>query len=76
MSTTHTIKGIKGKHTGTLLECLEWQAEHQDALPAIDGADISDLRIAYAHDPHRDESDITPDQAEPIVRARMVEAAE
>jgi len=67
----HTITTCKGAYTGTLIECLEWQATMQGAAPDIDGTDISDLWIAHGDDPYRDDDDLTPEDAETIVQSRM-----
>lgn len=69
--TQHTITTCAGSFTGSLLECLYWQCEHQGAMPDIDGADISDIYVAHEHDPHREDSDLTPEQAAKIVEARL-----
>lgn len=76
MSTTHTITSAKGTHTGTLVECMRWQAEHQGAYPDIDGDDISHIAVALADDPLRRPSDLTPEEAAEVVRARLERGAQ
>jgi hypothetical protein len=71
------ISTTKGTHTGTLLECLEWQAEYQGACASVtvDGAevDISDIPIADADDPARQPIDLTPEEAAQVVRIRAAQ---
>jgi hypothetical protein len=78
MSEKYEITTAKGRKTGTLLECLTWQAEYQGAMADIiapdgrrcrlDGMRAEDIDlgigIAFDDDPARDESDITPAEAE------------
>lgn len=68
---THTINTLKGSYTGTLLQCLEWQAANQGASPDIDGENISDVDIAFDGDPHRHDTDLTPVQAEALIGTRL-----
>lgn len=67
----HVIRTAKGAYAGQLLECLEWQATVQGAMPDIDGVDISDISIALASDPYRESDDIDPEEAANIVRERL-----
>lgn len=70
----YTITTLNGSHTGTLIECPEWQCEHQGGMPDINGADISDIRVSHACDPYRDDvADLAPEQAEQVVRERLAD---
>ena len=69
------ISTYKGSYEGSLIECLRWQATTQGGAPDIDGIDISDLDIADEDDPYREPDDMTPEQAEEIVRARLNQGA-
>lgn len=71
-TTTYTLNTAKGSFTGSLIACLRWQAEHQGAFASLDDVDISDLSIAAADDAARDEGDITPEEAMPLVLGRLV----
>jgi hypothetical protein len=75
--TQTTISTTKGTHTGTLLEVLEWQAEHQGACASVtvDGVavDISDLAIADEDDRARQAGDLTPEEAAEVVQRRVAE---
>jgi len=71
MRDRHIISTLKGSYAGTLLACMEWQATMQGAMPYVDGRDISDISIAHAADPHREDDDLTPADAERIVRGRL-----
>lgn len=65
------IKTLKGEYEGTMLECLQWQAEMQGAMPEIDGIDISDIEISLPGDPHREAGDLTPEQALAVIQRRI-----
>jgi len=64
----YRIETAKGRHTGTLLECLEWQAELHGAFPTIthpDGRERDlDVVVAWRDDPYRLATDPTPTEAE------------
>ena len=65
------ITTLKGEHEGTMLECLEWQAEMQGAMPELNGVDISDIEISFADDPHRTPECLTPEQAQRVIERRI-----
>ena len=65
------VTTLKGSYEGTMLECLEWQAEMQGGMPEIDGIDISDIDIALPGDPQRTPESLTPEQAVDVVQRRI-----
>lgn len=65
------ITTLKGDFEGTMLACLEWQAEMQGAMPELDGIDISDIEVALPGDPHRKAGAMTPEQAIAVIQRRI-----
>ena len=65
------ITTLKGDYAGTMLECLQWQAEMQGAMAEVDGIDISDIEVSREGDPHRTPECLTPEQALDVVQRRI-----